>query len=320
GDDPVHVISTTEERRREKPPDYDTVAAAPPSYDDAIKLDPAALLRLSKGSNITSSSNSNTNYLPTAHPSSSQTLNNGTSVSAFHRRVRNSVEPNSWRPCSSYRIIPISSFGTGVEYSCVRWINNYQSMDINGRTLDTIPRYMNVRVGSEFYNANGSMYGVMLAITHPDHVPYSWIMDFALLQLNDSLVFSAFVQPVALASHPDDLLYDRDCVVTGWGRTLNEEESFEQLRAVEIPLVSRELCNVTYEGKIDTAMVCAGDYINGGKGSCAYDSGGPLVCAGVQVGIVSWGKGCALVGYPEVYSNVLYARKWVEDVIKGLIK
>ncbi|XP_035909423.1 trypsin-7-like [Anopheles stephensi] len=185
---------------------------------------------------------------------------------------------------------------------------------------DTIPRYMNVRVGSEFYNANGSMYGVMLAITHPDHVPYSWIMDFALLQLNDSLVFSAFVQPVALASHPDDLLYDRDCVVTGWGRTLNEEESFEQLRAVEIPLVSRELCNVTYEGKIDTAMVCAGDYINGGKGSCAYDSGGPLVCAGVQVGIVSWGKGCALVGYPEVYSNVLYARKWVEDVIKGLIK
>ncbi|XP_035909417.1 uncharacterized protein LOC118511007 isoform X1 [Anopheles stephensi] len=80
GDDPVHVISTTEERRREKPPDYDTVAAAPPSYDDAIKLDPAALLRLSKGSNITSSSNSNTNYLPTAHPSSSQTLNNGTSV------------------------------------------------------------------------------------------------------------------------------------------------------------------------------------------------------------------------------------------------
>uniref|UniRef100_A0A182VSV8 Uncharacterized protein n=1 Tax=Anopheles minimus TaxID=112268 RepID=A0A182VSV8_9DIPT len=80
GDDPVHVISTTEERRREKPPDYDTVAAAPPSYDDAIKLDPAALLRLSIASDVTINSNSNANYLPTEHPSSSQTLNNTSSV------------------------------------------------------------------------------------------------------------------------------------------------------------------------------------------------------------------------------------------------
>lgn len=43
-DDPIHVISAAEERRCEKPPDYDTVATAPPSYDDAIKLDPSALL------------------------------------------------------------------------------------------------------------------------------------------------------------------------------------------------------------------------------------------------------------------------------------
>ncbi|XP_049284257.1 uncharacterized protein LOC125764265 isoform X1 [Anopheles funestus] len=79
-DDPVHVISTSEERRREKPPDYDTVATAPPSYDDAIKLDPAALLRLSIASDVNINSNSNANYLPTEHPSSSQTLNNGSSV------------------------------------------------------------------------------------------------------------------------------------------------------------------------------------------------------------------------------------------------
>lgn len=44
-DDPIHVISAAEERRCEKPPDYDSVAVAPPSYDDAIKLDPSALLQ-----------------------------------------------------------------------------------------------------------------------------------------------------------------------------------------------------------------------------------------------------------------------------------
>lgn len=76
GDDPVHVISANDERRREKPPDYDTVAAAPPSYDDAIKLDPAALLHLSIASNANVSSNANINYIPTVHPSSSHTMSN----------------------------------------------------------------------------------------------------------------------------------------------------------------------------------------------------------------------------------------------------
>uniref|UniRef100_A0A182JXI7 Uncharacterized protein n=1 Tax=Anopheles christyi TaxID=43041 RepID=A0A182JXI7_9DIPT len=72
----VHVISTNDERRREKPPDYDTVATAPPSYDDAIKLDPAALLRLSIASNANISSNANCNIVPTVHPSSSYAMSN----------------------------------------------------------------------------------------------------------------------------------------------------------------------------------------------------------------------------------------------------
>lgn len=69
-DDPVLVIN--DERRREKPPDYDTVATAPPSYDDAIKLDPAALLHLSMTPNVT-----NTSYLPSTNACSSYTPGNG---------------------------------------------------------------------------------------------------------------------------------------------------------------------------------------------------------------------------------------------------
>lgn len=33
-----------DESMQQKPPDYDTVAGAPPTYDDAIKLNPARLL------------------------------------------------------------------------------------------------------------------------------------------------------------------------------------------------------------------------------------------------------------------------------------
>ncbi|KAJ8680064.1 hypothetical protein QAD02_015851 [Eretmocerus hayati] len=44
-DDPIHVISVddTSTGSRQKPPDYEAVADAPPSYDDAIKLNPGQL-------------------------------------------------------------------------------------------------------------------------------------------------------------------------------------------------------------------------------------------------------------------------------------
>ena len=48
-DDPIHVISIEEPSSgsRQKPPDYDAVTDAPPSYDDAIKLNPGHLVRSS---------------------------------------------------------------------------------------------------------------------------------------------------------------------------------------------------------------------------------------------------------------------------------
>ena len=58
---PIHVISIEEPSSgsRQKPPDYEAVTDAPPSYDDAIKLNPSHLLRLN--------SNNATLSLPTVH-------------------------------------------------------------------------------------------------------------------------------------------------------------------------------------------------------------------------------------------------------------
>jgi secreted trypsin-like serine protease len=61
-------------------------------------------------------------------------------------------------------------------------------------------------------------------------------------------------------------------------------------------------------------MMCAG-LPNGGTDACQGDSGGPLVSleSGVptQVGIVSWGEGCALPGKYGVYANVLALRGFI---------
>ena len=48
------------------------------------------------------------------------------------------------------------------------------------------------------------------------------------------------------------------------------------------------------------------------------DSGGPMMCKGddgklVHCGIVSWGRGCALAGYPGVYAETSHFIEWIAE-------
>ena len=76
----------------------------------------------------------------------------------------------------------------------------------------------------------------------------------------------------------------------------------------------------SYDGKITQNMVCAGR-ASGGKDSCQGDSGGPLMdladadSAVVQVGIVSWGWGCAESGLVGVYVDSRIYGEWEQDCI-----
>jgi trypsin len=73
---------------------------------------------------------------------------------------------------------------------------------------------------------------------------------------------------------------------------------------VVVPVVGRETCSAQYGLAMPSDMICAG-LQEGGKDSCQGDSGGPLVDDdGTLVGLVSWGKGCALPNFPGVYANV----------------
>jgi secreted trypsin-like serine protease len=93
-----------------------------------------------------------------------------------------------------------------------------------------------------------------------------------------------------------------------------------KLRQVELPLVGWEECRSSNGFPwMDKRQICAG-LKEGGKDSCQGDSGGPLVVRDekatggwFQVGVVSNGIGCALRGYPGVYTRVSeYANTWIK--------
>lgn len=107
--------------------------------------------------------------------------------------------------------------------------------------------------------------------------------------------------------------------VTGWGDqtgTLGLTAT-SQLRYVDLQVVSDSQCGLTNFGFDAPTGVCAAALL---KDSCQGDSGGPLFAmvgtARVEVGIVSYGTGCALPEFPGVYSEVNnpQIRSWITSV------
>jgi secreted trypsin-like serine protease len=118
-------------------------------------------------------------------------------------------------------------------------------------------------------------------------------------------------------------------VVVGWGYTQGgTTEELEKngapsstLQQAVVPLVDRKTCMQKYP-YLAESQVCAG-YAAGGRDSCLGDSGGPLMVRDgrgryVQVGIVSYGIGCAQPNYYGIYerpgAHLAWIRQHVPDV------
>ncbi|KRX62549.1 Serine protease 30 [Trichinella sp. T9] len=122
--------------------------------------------------------------------------------------------------------------------------------------------------------------------------------DIAVLRLKVEIQHSEYISPVCLPKQNQKLPWGEMCFVSGWGLTRESGKPSSKLRQVGIPILRNSNCPF-----IDADdMFCAGD-MSGGKDSCQGDSGGPLVCklndTFVQMGIVSFGDGCARKDHPE---------------------
>ncbi len=109
-------------------------------------------------------------------------------------------------------------------------------------------------------------------------------------------------------------------MVTGWGSIKPSGSKYPvELRQARVPVVANEVCNEAsaYEGDITNRMICAGE-LDGGKGVCSGDSGGPLLAKDengefrLLAGVVSFGTiPCAFKNHPAVFTRITSFRDWI---------
>lgn len=155
-------------------------------------------------------------------------------------------------------------------------------------------------------------------IRHPGYRGGIRPYDMVLMKLDSDLVYNQAVQPVCLpAQGISDDLTSRNCMLTGWGRTVGPQDS-TKLQQVGGPIVSHSSCRRVWGRQIVDQQICFGTGLQGG---CQGDSGGPLVCRGntgqwFQVGVVSWGNvKCKVRGSPTVFTRVSSMASWISKYI-----
>jgi len=142
--------------------------------------------------------------------------------------------------------------------------------------------------------------------------------DFTIYELGEPIEFRLEAQALYLAYRKGQYLHvGTMMVVSGWGQTTYQGNVSHQLRAVKVPLVSDSDCERIYGGSLKT-LFCVGYLIEGGKGSCHGDSGGPLAWLDPKTdkvmlqGLVAFGIKCGLPDKPAVYAKITSVLEWIK--------
>lgn len=163
-------------------------------------------------------------------------------------------------------------------------------------------------VGSTTLNSGGDTYKISKIRAHKRYNPSLITNDIAFLILASPIELSDCIRPIELETN--DIGGGEDAVLSGWGTTSYPGAVPNDLQFIDLKTISNEECksSLGIYPPILNSNICT--LTQRGEGACHGDSGGPLVVNGKQVGVVSWGRPCA-VGYPDVFTRVSSFLDWI---------
>ncbi|KAF5284632.1 hypothetical protein FQR65_LT13463 [Abscondita terminalis] len=167
-----------------------------------------------------------------------------------------------------------------------------------------------VRAATGTVNSGGLLFDVLEIRQHPQFNNVTYDFDVALLILKTALIFQPGIRAIPLQPKGVEIPDGTPCVVTGWGAKFWGGNVTKDLQVITVPKYNTQKCANAHNVSLTNNVICLG-YELGGIDACNGDSGGPAVCNGYLGGVVSWGRECALPGYPGVYTKVSNAYDFI---------
>mmetsp|Transcript_12587 Transcript_12587/g.28835 ORF Transcript_12587/g.28835 Transcript_12587/m.28835 type:complete len:413 (+) Transcript_12587:225-1463(+) len=180
-----------------------------------------------------------------------------------------------------------------------------------------------VRIGTDRSSNRGVNVEMLREYEHPDYNDRNDDNDIALVKLSEP---AGRGMPLVRMNPNEDVPFvGMWAHVMGWGDQNPDEDITrlaKNLMGVDIQVISNSQCERSsrgedsYRGWIYDSMLCT---MTQGQDACQGDSGGPLIIKGdspeedVQIGVVSWGIGCAYL--PGVFSRTSSAYDWIRTVV-----
>ncbi|XP_017773347.1 PREDICTED: venom protease-like [Nicrophorus vespilloides] len=153
---------------------------------------------------------------------------------------------------------------------------------------------------------------------HPDYIRYSSYdqNDLALIELEKPVTMSEKILPICLTKAGVDYT-NVNAIVAGWGMTENKTVASKLMEA-HIRVTSDEVCRKSQIGRkfVQEYNLCAYGYkqdsCQGDSGSAIFMESSPLQYT--QIGVVSWGEGCASPKVPSAYVRLGNYLDWIMKV------
>jgi secreted trypsin-like serine protease len=186
---------------------------------------------------------------------------------------------------------------------------------------------LQLKLDSEVLSRGGILLRAKRVIVHEQYQPEREgeppQNDIALIEIDGSVPSDIVPAPLMTPPVESTLLGSRpDATVIGWGKNAFSAfgKTSDHLHWTTVKLVGNGVCNDPrrYAGHISARQLCAGHEF---ADSCQGDSGGPLFTVDerqefVQIGIVSWGEGCAQPEKPGVYVRLSAYIDWIRAAMR----